>query len=463
MVVPVRPDPQTRRRFLLASASVLAASACATRMTDTPDTPQLPPGPTFQSLLAAQAVPIRRIAQDDPGVRALAAGLAKAQVAGLGEATHGSHEDRLLKAVLVQAMVEKHGLRTILIEANRAGVQQLNAYASAAPTGLLAAEAVKQAPVFRILKTEVMADLLTWLRGWNAVNGDQPVRLAGIDCQNSSVDAAEALAALEQVDSGAADALAGALAPVTSDAARAKRHDLMIKDLTSAQLRAAHAACLMLEEELTRIGLDEAAFTARLAGQGLIAFEYETSDGHLPDADPGYWSRRDAFMAANALHILGEERGVLWGHNMHVLAGRPGGSAEGFVPTGAVLRDRLGMAYVALTQEFSRADFLALPERPAGGNFNGGEDAFTMITRTARPGTLNALLGSASPGTAWFDLSTLPESALTDAWRADPIGLDWYGARAAAEPKESDIRHTPPGRMLDFMVIHPQLTPSRML
>ncbi|MFN4225503.1 MAG: erythromycin esterase family protein [Hyphomonas sp.] len=440
------------------SASMVAASACATRVDEA--TP-LPAGPSFLSLLAAQAVPVRRIAADDPGVRALAAGLAKAQISGLGEATHGSHEDALLKSVLVQVMVERHGLRTILVEANRAGVAELNAYASGAPTGLLAAEAVKQAAVFRILKTEVMADLLTWLRGWNAVNGDQPVRLVGIDCQNSSVDAAEALAALARIDSGAADALANSLAPVVSEAARTRRHDLMIRGLTSAELGAAHTACLILEEELSRHGLKEAVYAARLAGQGLIAFELETSDNSLTGADTAYWSRRDTFMAANALDRIGTARGVFWGHNMHVLAGRPGGSAAGFTPAGAVLRDKLGDDYVALTQEFAAAEFLALPERPANGN--GSEEAFATIRRKARPGTLNALLASASARTAWFDLSTLGENALTEAWRAEEIGIDWYGARAAAEPSDTDIRHMPPGNLFGFMVIHPQLTPSRML
>lgn len=459
MTVPVRPDPHTRRGFLLASASALMVSACATRVPAQDNAAKPPAGPSIQSLLAAQAVPIRKISPDDPGVRALASGLSGAQLAGLGEATHGSHEDALLKSMLVQVMVEKHGLRAILLEANRAGAQQLNAYASAAPTGLQAVEAVRQAAVFRILKTEVMADLLTWLRGWNAVNGDQPVRIVGIDCQNSSLDAAEALDALAKVDSGAADALAGALAPVTSDAAKALRHDLMIRSLTLAELTAAHAACLTLEDELARIGLAEAAFAARLAGQGLISFEFETADGGIADAGPDYWSRRDGFMAANALHLLGKDHGVLWGHNMHVLAGRPGGDAAGFVPSGAVLRDKLGGGYVSLTQEFSKASFLALPDKPG----NGAQDEFATITRTARPGTMNALLASASRSAAWFDLSTLPENALTQAWRADSIGFDWYGARAAAELADTDIRNTPPGRMLDFMVIHPQLTPSRML
>ena len=154
-----RPAPLSRRNFLMASAAAALVSACATQ-TGTDTLPPTSLAPTMTSLLAAQAVPIRNLAPDDPGVKALAKRLATSRMAGLGEATHGSHEDVLLKSVLIQAMVENHNLRAVMLEANRTGCAQLDQYASGAPTGLLAAEAVRQAPVFRILKTEVMADLL---------------------------------------------------------------------------------------------------------------------------------------------------------------------------------------------------------------------------------------------------------------------------------------------------------------
>jgi erythromycin esterase len=449
------PDRLSRRNFLLASASAALLSACATK------TGEVPAGhaPTMADLLAAQAVTIRNLTSTDPGIKALAKRLSTAQIAGLGEATHGSHEDALLKAVLIQRMVEDHDLRVVLLEANRTGAAQFDAYASGAPTGLLAADAVREAPLFRILKTEVMADLLTWLRGWNAVNPDQRVQVLGIDCQASSADAGDALAALSKVDSGAADALAASLAPILTEEARSLRHDRMLNQIASAQRVEAEAACLMLEAELKRVGLPDAAFTARRAWQGLNAFELETSDADITLATPEYWSRRDVFMADNALALAGGKPAVLWAHNAHVAGGRPGGGSAGYEPTGGALRDALGKRYAALVQEFGEATFLALP---AGEDF--GPDApLAFIRRRARPDTLNALTAEASRTTAWFDLANLPDSPLTAQWRSTEIGLDWYGAKASETPLDSDISHVPPARLFDLVVYHPKLTASRML
>jgi len=453
-----RPAQLSRRGFLLASASVALVSACAVQTGPDPLAPTSL-APTMTSLLAAQAVPIRNLAPDDPGAKALAKRLAGARIAGLGEATHGSHEDALLKSVLIQAMVENHDLRVVLLEANRTGCAQLDTYASGAPTGLLASEAVKQAPVFRILKTEVMADLLAWLRGWNAVNPDRRVRVIGVDCQASSQDAGDALAALATIDSGAAEALGVALEPILTTRARAARHDIMLKQITSAQRTAAESACRMLEAELGAAGHEDAAFTARRAWQGLSAFEHETSDGDLDLATPDYWSRRDVFMADNAIALARDEAAVFWGHNTHVAGGSPAGDLTGHVPSGAVLRRKLGRNYTVLTQEFAEASFLALPES-AG---RAPDAPQVRIERTAQPGTLNALLAAASSQTAWFDLANLPETGVSQDWRRTPIGLDWYGAAASETPQASGIVQVPPESLFDLMVIHSKLTPARML
>jgi len=450
--------PLSRRHFLMASASAGLLAACATRPEKAVEVP-ISLAPTMASLLGAQARPIRRLAAGDPGITALAHRLAQSKISGLGEATHGSHEDARLKSLLVQAMVETHGLRLVLLEANRAGTAELDAYTSAAPTGLLAAEAVKQAPILRVLKTEVMADLLTWLRGWNAVNPDRQVRLMGIDCQASSADAAAAFGALAQVNAGAADALAPGLTPILSDDASGRPHGLMIKSLTRNELLAAEAACRALEANLTDAGLPSAAFAARLAWQGLSAFEHETSDGDTSGAGPDYWSRRDVYMAENVLALSQGEQAALWGHNMHTVGGRPGNGGTGYVPSGAVLRDALGSDYTTLVQDFEDASFLA---SPAGEGFDAGADP-VIIKRSARPDTLNALLASASRTRAWFDLASLPDTALVADWRQTPIGLEWYGASASEVPQPTDIITVPPAGLFDLLVIHPDLTPSRML
>lgn len=449
--MPHRPDALSRRNFLMASASGVLLTACASRTSGAAD---ISLTPTLPSLLAAQAVPIRKIAADDPGVKALAKRLSAVRVAGLGQATQGSHQDAQLNSVLLQVMVESHGLRTILLATSRDGGAALDRFASGKPTGLLAAEAVKEAPVPALFKTEVTADLLTWLRGWNAVNIDEPVRLAGIDCRDSSADAAAALAALASVDSGTADALAASLAPILTPQAKALDQVQMVKQLTSAQLAEAESSCQLLEGELARAGLKDAAFAARLAWQGLSAFAHETSDSDPSTAGPGYHSLRDGFLAQNTLHMLANGRGVFLAQSMQVLGGRPGG-AEDDVPWGAVMRDALGPDYAALVQDFSKANFLTLTGKP--------EAPFTTMARTARPGTFNGLLTAASPRTAWFDISALSDNALVKDWRAAPIGFDWYGPQTPAQAGELDIPSASPGRMIDVAVIHPQLTPARML
>jgi len=48
-------------------------------------------------------------------------------------------------------------------------------------------------------------------------------------------------------------------------------------------------------------------------------------------------------------------------------------------------------------------------------------------------------------------------------WRETPIGMEWYGAKAHAEPQASEVPRVPPDSLFDVLVIHPELTPSRML
>ncbi|MEX1250323.1 MAG: hypothetical protein WEA77_03920, partial [Hyphomonas sp.] len=138
---------------------------------------------------------------------------------------------------------------------------------------------------------------------------------------------------------------------------------------------------------------------------------------------------------------------------------RPSGDSSGYVPSGAVLREKLGAGYSVLIQDFAEAEFLAI----APGNGLAPDAELVAVKRTARPGTLNALLASASPGTAWFDLTGLPDTAIVSQWRSTPIGLDWYGYAANDAPGPRDILNVPPDALFDIAVIHPKLTPSRML
>jgi erythromycin esterase-like protein len=452
-----RHAPTSRRRFLLAASSAALLAACATSPETAPVNQAARANGSIQVLLAAQAVPIRRLDPADPGLMALAKRLASGRIIGLGHATLGSQEDALLNSLLVQALVERHDLRAVMLDANAAGTTELNAYISAAPTRFLAADVLRKAAIPAYLKTEVSADLLTWLRGWNAVNPDRTVRIAGIDCRASSQDAAEAFSALRKTDAATAELLAGALAPLlASDGARLSQNAL-VKRMNSTQRARAEAACREIEQLLRRKDQPDAAFAARRAWQGLSTVEFETSDTDASLAPEDYAGRRDRFLATNALQSAGASKAVFWGSNRQVVAGRPGGDRTGEVPTGALLRDELGADYLALTQEFGSARFLA---RAPGSDVTA---PVSEVSRAAQPETLGAQLMAASPRTSWIDAATLPATSVVEAWRAAPIGFGWYSDEAGGEAQASDVRAAPPARLADVMIIHPELTPSRRL
>jgi len=461
-----RHDPMSRRAFMLATASAAILAGCASKPEE-PATPKVAV-PTVASLLAAQAVPIRSFTASDPGITALARRLSQSKFVGLGEATQGSHEDALLISLLIQSMIEFHDLRVVMLPASRAGTDLLDGYASGAPSGMQAADIVRQAPMYRIYKTEVMEDFITWLRGWNAVNADRKVRIVSVDCMSSSRDAADALAALAAVDKPAAEALAPGLAPILTADAKAQRQELMVASrLTPTQRADAEAACRKLEAELARAGLGLASFNARRAWQGLNALEFAFQDAPPAPEYGDYTSRSSLFMAENALGLARGERSAYWGHNASVMTGRPKGvpgpdgeaPAKYATPTGSFLRAKLGPDYVALTQEFTDATFLAVAAKPSAPV----NAPLTQITRRARLNTLNALLTKASPQTAWIDLANVPEHELISEWRKTPIKLERYFEIARELPDEADFDVYAPESLFDLVVIHSRLTWARML
>ncbi|MDH4385340.1 MAG: erythromycin esterase family protein [Caulobacter sp.] len=131
---------------------------------------------------------------------AMAAQLAGARIIGLGEATHGSHEDITAKAALVKGLVASGQVTALYLESNAPGGRQLDAFIAGEPGD--PAERLRSAKVFRVIKSRPVADLLGWLRDWNRTTA-LPVRIFGIDCQATAQDAASALEALEALDPAA--------------------------------------------------------------------------------------------------------------------------------------------------------------------------------------------------------------------------------------------------------------------
>lgn len=172
--MPDRSVPLSCRTFLLASALALVAAACATAP-PLPPIEQEAPEETLRSLLAPHTTPIVRPAPTDPGILALAEALQGRERTVL---VLSGPAGTTLAAGLTESLIEMDGVRAIEVEGLEDAVTVLNGYSSGAPTSAMATEVVAPAPLPDYISRTATADLLTWLRGWNAVRIDAPVVFA---------------------------------------------------------------------------------------------------------------------------------------------------------------------------------------------------------------------------------------------------------------------------------------------
>lgn len=136
---------------------------------------------TRADTLQAQAVTVSALSPDDPGIAALARAVSGAGLVSF-EGGQASQESLALKSALSEALLLSGSLSLIILDVPCDGAAILDDYTRGAPTSTLAADLVRAAPIPDGQKTAALADMLTLLRGWNAVNADQPARVAGMHC-----------------------------------------------------------------------------------------------------------------------------------------------------------------------------------------------------------------------------------------------------------------------------------------
>lgn len=168
--------PMNCRNFpaILIATAVLAGCATAPLPPQSAETPASPAAPYF--------TPTATLSPNDAGIIALAGAVAGADlVSFMGHGAY-SEEDTRLKAALTVALTERHELGVVILDTPCAGASILDTYIGGAQTGDLAVEIVREAEIVPALKSAALADLLTHLRGWNAVNINAPVSIAGKGC-----------------------------------------------------------------------------------------------------------------------------------------------------------------------------------------------------------------------------------------------------------------------------------------
>lgn len=104
------------------------------------------------------------------------------QIVGLGEATHGSVEFQESKLDVFKMLVEKEGYSAFCLEADFGDCLRANEFVQG---GEGDAREVANNLSFNLYHTQQMADLLDWMREYNAsVSADKKIRFYGFDMQN---------------------------------------------------------------------------------------------------------------------------------------------------------------------------------------------------------------------------------------------------------------------------------------
>jgi erythromycin esterase len=330
----------------------------------------LPPAdPTVESAtigwLGSAAHKFTSECPSDDQLQPIVGALAGAQVIGIGEATHGTHEDQAFKAELIKSLVRSHKVDVLVLELNRQVGVDLDAYVTGRGGDL--PELIRSPSFFRIWRDDEFTGLLLWLRAFN-LQTDRPIRILSVDVQDAGVDADLALRFVAGHDPTRAGRLRKAfpgllpgpgsqrfsLWQAKVDKAVYARATQAAQDLST--LLASHRADWLSSPEFA-----EAAYAAQTAQQGFAVFALEGGRGDPEKAGPAYSNRRDQFMAANMLQRLDGRTAVFWAHDLHVIADMPttANFPIGSTWVGRELRHALGARYQNVTFAWSTGSFRA--------------------------------------------------------------------------------------------------------
>ncbi|QIK77888.1 erythromycin esterase family protein [Sphingomonas piscis] len=405
----------------------------------------------------------------DADLRGIVERLNGAKVIGIGEATHGTHQDQAFKAELIKALVRSGAIDAVAVECNRAAGYGFDRYVV---TGEGDPAALIRSPsFFSIWRNDAFAGLLLWLRAWNQTS-QKPIRIYGIDVQESGDDADFALKTLARYSPVDADVLRRRLAPILpADGGRAPFLPDWVKNADAATIKRLLDAATGLEHELTSKTANgkndeqvaEAVYAARAARQGLYAFEFDYAGADQKTIPIEYWGRRDRDMASNLLSRLGSGRAALWAQNSHIVWASPGWEDKGHVTTGVVLRRELKHDYRAVGFTWSRAVVraVALPRKsPSPAR---GERVFSdSPARNDRPGDLGSVFSPLTGDGIWLDVSARPRTQALDRWAKRPVYWGLIGWRF--DPNDFQTGgdpDLPPGTGYDVIVWHRRMSPAR--
>jgi erythromycin esterase len=364
------------------------------------------------------------------GVAGIARAIDRASIVGLGEATHGSQEEQVVRFELVRALVAAGKVSTIALEANRLPLEALNQYIQGGLGDPV--RAMSSPAFFATLRTDEFVGLLQWLRQWNSEHPERAVTIVGVDIQDPANELRAALALVENGLQGgrvaqfrkAADPLLAERGAKLADWLSASSYDQH-----QAQIRNARALRDFIATDMP--AQRRALMLVQNALAGLEAFEYYPADARSMPIPPDFIGRRDRAIARNVQAASDDGRLIFLAHDTHVIAAPASYRSVTAPSVGGYLRDVLGAKYVSVNFawdegavsaiDLSASNSLSLP-----GATTPSRSAVSLPS--AEHGDLAFLLKEAKADSFWFKPEWLPPVPWGSKLRTCPLGRRWVGA-----------------------------------
>ena len=385
----------------------------------------------------------------------------------VSEPTHGTHETRLMNAKVVRFLVERDGVRTLVVELGYAEGLELDGYVR---RGVGDIDSIVGKDLGVLWNTVEEADMMRWIAGWNKAHPKDMVRVAGMDVE-AGTSAGLALAKLvagmkldaglvERIRVGAnvADVMRGP-ARVSGPGPMATEDETQASASYDAALEELLAAVKALPAGAARDDAWRSAMSVR-SGRRQAELRMEGKDG----TDAG--SRlREVEMARTALAVVGEAMApvVIVTHTVHLRAGRLT-PADKVQSVGYHLARAMGDRAFFLGEEYGTGSMRAFVPQvagAAGGPGGGDRPLHGAVFDPPVAGSIAGALGKAGP--LLIDLRDPRDGSGWSGWLESMQATHLYPAITYEKGDASKPNWTVPADAFDALIYVPEVSPLKLM
>lgn len=343
--------------------------------------------------------------------------LARTQIIGLGEATHGTKEFFQAKHRILQYMVENHGIKVFAIEADFGESIFINEAIQASRTADIK-QLMSEKMHFWTWRTQAVLEMLEWMSEYNKGQpAGEKLQYIGVDCQYNTYNPKLVLQYLEKNEVVLANELRPILTQVADFDFNAPDKETQAPVLIEGIIEAI--------EKFENKRPDLIASSATLSYELMLRTLYVTRQ--VVENIGSSNELRDKYMAENthwATQHFGNKKVVCWAHNAHI-----GKNANYFAnqngSMGHHLNRLIGRQYVAVGFTFNKGKFTAYG-RKANDTYTGR--SVHEYTADPKKGSLNDVFGDSKERVFMVDLAELCANSMWEKYFSDYPSLFSLGA-----------------------------------